>query len=64
MDTALNVGHELQDWPATLVLKDGRRTAVQFNLFPLRDRDKVVGGVISVKLLQARLSPPASGESL
>ncbi len=62
--SALNAGHELQEWPATLLHKSGRSTRVTFNLFPLRDGDKVVGGVISVRPPPVPSSPPASGESI
>jgi len=48
--TALKEGREIQDWPATLLNKSGQRAAVRFSVIPLRDQDKVVGGVITVRL--------------
>jgi CHASE3 domain sensor protein len=48
-------GHELRDKPATLTTKDGRTMPVRLDVYPLRDRDKVVGGVV---ILQAE--PTAS----
>ena len=46
---ALKEGRDLRDWPAFVVHKDGRTIPVQFNLFPLRDGDKVVAGVVTLK---------------
>jgi PAS domain S-box-containing protein len=43
-------GHELRDKPATITTRDGHATPVRLNVYPLRDRDKVVGGVV---ILQA-----------
>lgn len=43
-------GHELRDKRATIATKDGPATPVRLNVYPLRDRDKVVGGVV---ILQA-----------
>lgn len=43
-------GHELRDRPATVTTKDGRTLPMRLNVYPLRDRDKVVGGVV---ILQA-----------
>lgn len=48
--TALKLGRDLRDAPG--VLTDSRHHAipVRFTLFPLRDRDKVVGGVIILRV--------------
>ena len=43
---ALREGHDLRDQAAVIQNKLGRLTPVRLTLFPLRDRDKVVGGVI------------------
>jgi PAS domain S-box-containing protein len=43
---ALREGRELRDLPAEVADTAGRQTAVRLTLFPLRDRDKVVGGVV------------------
>lgn len=44
-------GHELRDRPATITTKAGHAITVRLNLFPLRDRDKVVGGVLILQAL-------------
>jgi PAS domain S-box-containing protein len=48
---ALKEGREIQNCPAVLLDKQGQATPVCLNLFPLRDRDKVVGGVITLRVL-------------
>ncbi len=48
-------GHELRDKPACLTTKSGHSIPVRLNFYPLRDRDKVVGGVVILQL-----SAPAS----
>jgi PAS domain S-box-containing protein len=45
---ALKDGRDLRDQPATVEDKHGRKTRVSFSIFPLRDRDKVVGGVVTL----------------
>ncbi len=52
---ALNDGRDLRDLAALLSDRQNRTTPVRFNLFPLRDADKVVGGVI---ILQPIATPP------
>ena len=42
-------GHELRAQAAYIITKTGARVAVQLSVFPLRDRDKVVGGVVILK---------------
>jgi PAS domain S-box-containing protein len=49
---ALKDGHDLRDQPAAVEDKHGRKTRVSFSLFPLRDRDKVVGGVVTLHIDQ------------
>lgn len=46
-------GHELRDRRAVVVAKSGESTPVLINVYPLRDRDKVVGGVV---IIEARSS--------
>jgi CHASE3 domain sensor protein len=46
---ALTEGHELSNQPASVLTKGGQSTPVRLNVFPLRDRDKVVGGVVILK---------------
>jgi PAS domain-containing protein len=47
--SALNEGRELQERPAVVVTKSGASLPVRFNLVPLRDDNKVVGGVVTVR---------------
>lgn len=56
---ALKAGHDLLDSPGFLQSKDGQATPVTLNLFPLRDRDKIVGGVLTIKAGQTSAAPPA-----
>ena len=49
-------GRELQERPAVVVTKSGASLAVRFNLVPLRDDNKVVGGVVTVR---PWLGPPS-----
>jgi len=44
-------GHELRDQPAVVAASNGQMKPVRLNLYPLRDRDKVVGGVIILQAL-------------
>ena len=46
---ALKEGRDLKDLRAFVVNKEGQRIPVQFNLFPMRDGDKVVAGVVTLK---------------
>ena len=55
--SALNDGRELQERPAVVLTKSGATIPVRFNLVPLRDDNKVVGGVITVRPYQG--APPA-----
>jgi CHASE3 domain sensor protein len=48
---ALKEGHDLRDLPALLTDKRGRQIAVRLTLFPLRDGNKVVGGVATLELV-------------
>lgn len=50
---ALADGHEMRQVAARVTLKNGQTRAVRLNLYPLRDRDKVVGGVV---ILQSNAS--------
>jgi PAS domain S-box-containing protein len=47
---ALRDGRELQDIPVELVSKQGAAVPYRLSLFPLRDRDKVVGGVVTLRI--------------
>ncbi|MSU65701.1 MAG: PAS domain-containing protein [Opitutus sp.] len=52
---ALKNGRDLRDQPALVEDVRGHLTPVRFTLFPLRDKDKVVGGVVTLQI-----SPPAA----
>lgn len=43
---ALAEGHELRAKPGFVATKGGQSVPVRINIYPLRDRDKVVGGVV------------------
>jgi PAS domain S-box-containing protein len=47
---ALRDGHELQGLPVELISKQGAAVPYRLSLFPLRDRDKVVGGVVTLRI--------------
>ena len=49
---ALREGRELRAQPAWITDASGRQTAVRLTLFPVRDGDKVVGGVIVLELIR------------
>lgn len=42
-------GHELRGKPGVVIAKTGETTPVLINVYPLRDRDKVVGGVVIIE---------------
>ncbi len=46
---ALQDGREIQDCAVFIVKKDGSTVPCRLNLVPLRDRDKVVGGVVTLR---------------
>ncbi|WP_221029570.1 CHASE3 domain-containing protein [Actomonas aquatica] len=48
---ALRSGQDLRDRPAALKDKNGDPVPVRFSLYPLRDNDKVVGGVVTLHLV-------------
>lgn len=54
---SLKAGRQLHDQPGWLVRKAGQDAAVHFSLYPLHDQDKVVGGVVTVRVAP----PPAPG---
>lgn len=49
-------GHELRDRPAIVTTKGGQSIPVRLNVYPLRDCDKVVGGVIILQVVTPPLS--------
>lgn len=48
---ALKAGREIHEQPAEILAKDGRVAPARLSLYPLRDRDKVVGAVVTIHLL-------------
>jgi len=48
---AVKDGHDLRDQPALVQDQRGRQIPVRFTLFPLRDRDKVVGGIVTLQIV-------------
>jgi CHASE3 domain sensor protein len=57
---ALRDGKDLLKQPAVVEDKRGRQTRVLLSIFPLRDQDKVVGGVVTLQTLPSRTetNPP------
>jgi CHASE3 domain sensor protein len=49
---ALADGRDLRDLDAVVEDRQGRQTRVRLSLFPLRDRDKVVGGVVTLHFMR------------
>ena len=54
---SLRSGRDLRDRPARLFNKHQQAIPVSFSLYPLRENDKVVGGVVTLHLVTP---PPAS----
>jgi PAS domain S-box-containing protein len=50
MAQALQEGRDLRDLPATIKDQQGRTVPVSLTLFPLRDQNKVVGGVAIIQI--------------
>lgn len=50
LSQALAEGRDLRDQPAIVEDKLGRKTRVGLTIFPLRDRDKVVGGIVILQI--------------
>jgi PAS domain S-box-containing protein len=49
LQQALKDGREIQDFSVVVLTKEGRPIPHRLNLVPLRDRDKVVGGVVTLR---------------
>jgi PAS domain S-box-containing protein len=47
---AMNEGHDIKDHVAIVTDKLGREIPVRMSLFPLRDRDKIVGAVVILQV--------------
>jgi PAS domain-containing protein len=50
LSQALAEGRDLRDQPAVVEDIRGQRTPVRLTIFPLRDRDKVVGGIVILQI--------------
>ncbi len=46
---AMKEGHDLRDQKANLKNKQGHQTPVMLSMFPLRDQNKIVGGVVTIQ---------------
>jgi CHASE3 domain sensor protein len=55
LSEALTEGRDLRDQPAIVEDRHGRKTIVRLTLFPLRDRDKVVGGIAILQVAAPKL---------
>ncbi len=47
---ALRDGRQIQDRPAQLLDRAGKSMPVRYSLFPVHDQDKIVGGVVTVRV--------------
>lgn len=56
---AMKEGRDLREQEAFIKTKQGDQTPVIFSLFPLRDQDKVVGGVVTIQAVANAPSPTA-----
>jgi len=50
LTAAMRDGRQLQDRPASLLARSGRIIPVLYTLIPLHDQDKIVGGVVTVRV--------------
>jgi len=50
LTAALRDGRQIQNRPANLLERSGRIIPVQYTLIPLHDQDKIVGGVVTVRV--------------
>ncbi|HZZ17757.1 MAG TPA: CHASE3 domain-containing protein [Opitutaceae bacterium] len=51
---AMNEGRDIKEQPAIVTDKLGREIPVQLALFPLRDKDKIVGAVVIIQASEGR----------
>jgi CHASE3 domain sensor protein len=54
---AMHEGREIQDRDALLLSKSGTTAPVRYSMIPLRDHDKVVGAVITVRMQNGSRKP-------
>jgi CHASE3 domain sensor protein len=57
LSQAMRDGREIQERPAVLVTRSGQTIPVRYSLVPLHDQDKVVGGVVTVRVLEGGQRP-------
>jgi CHASE3 domain sensor protein len=50
LTAAMRDGRQIQDRPANLLERSGRIIPVYYTLIPLHDQDKIVGGVVTVRV--------------
>jgi CHASE3 domain sensor protein len=50
LSQAMRDGREIQERPATLVTRSGQTIPIRYSLVPLHDQNKVVGGVVTVRV--------------
>jgi CHASE3 domain sensor protein len=50
LNQAMRDGREIQERPAVLTTRSGQTMPVRYSLVPLHDQDKVVGGVLTVRV--------------
>jgi len=58
--SAMRDGREIQERPATLLSRAGVSIPVHFSLIPLHDQDKVVGGVVTVRIQNGAARRPST----
>jgi PAS domain S-box-containing protein len=57
---AMRDGRQIQDRPAQLLARSGKTTPVRYSLFPVHDQDKIVGGVLTVRVQEGAPSQSQS----
>jgi PAS domain-containing protein len=50
LTAAMRDGRQIQDRPANLLERSGRIIPIRYTLIPLHDQDKIVGGVVTVRI--------------
>ncbi len=55
---AMRQGREIQDKDALLISKSGKTAPVRYSMVPLHDQDKVVGAVVTVRMLNGARKRP------
>jgi CHASE3 domain sensor protein len=57
LNQAMRDGREIQERPAVLTTRSGQTFPVRYSLVPLHDQDKVVGGVLTVRVQEGGQRP-------